>query len=104
LPETVQAAVRKQRLGNSPRGLAGSLMGMGTGVQPSWWDSLEQLDSEVLLISGELDQKFCQIAEKMATALKNGKWVMMKNSGHAIHVEDREKFGKIVSDFLSNKL
>jgi 2-succinyl-6-hydroxy-2,4-cyclohexadiene-1-carboxylate synthase len=29
--------VREERLNNNPVGLRGSLIGMGTGSQPSWW-------------------------------------------------------------------
>jgi 2-succinyl-6-hydroxy-2,4-cyclohexadiene-1-carboxylate synthase len=103
LPPAAKAAIRRQRLSHLPNGLAGSLIGMGTGSQPSWWESLDQLSCEVLLLTGELDQKFCTIAEKMSKVIKNAKWDVVKNSGHAIHVEEREKFGTIVSDFLSNK-
>jgi 2-succinyl-6-hydroxy-2,4-cyclohexadiene-1-carboxylate synthase len=100
LSTAAKAAIRKQRLSHLPNGLAGSLIGMGTGSQPSWWESLDQLSCEVLLLTGELDQKFCMIAEKMSKVIKNAKWDVVKNNGHAIHVEEREKFGTIVSDFL----
>jgi 2-succinyl-6-hydroxy-2,4-cyclohexadiene-1-carboxylate synthase len=101
LPLPTRKTVRNQRLGNSPTGLANSLFGMGTGSQPSWWDKLAQLTCEVLLLTGERDEKFCGIAEKILRELKNGTWVVVENSGHAIHVEEKEKFGTIVSDFLS---
>ncbi|MBL4951875.1 2-succinyl-6-hydroxy-2,4-cyclohexadiene-1-carboxylate synthase [Neobacillus sp. YIM B02564] len=101
LPQAARERVRKQRLANSPKGLANSLLYMGTGSQPSWWERLETLKCEVLLITGEKDQKFCGIAEKMITRLKKAIWVSVPNTGHAIHVEDCEKFVTIVSDFLS---
>ncbi|MED4202980.1 2-succinyl-6-hydroxy-2,4-cyclohexadiene-1-carboxylate synthase [Neobacillus mesonae] len=102
LPQVNREIVQKQRLANSPIGLANSLLGMGTGSQPSWWGRLVQLECEVLLLTGAEDQKFCEIAEKMVKSLKKGTWITVENSGHAIHVEDGEKFGTIVSDFLSN--
>jgi 2-succinyl-6-hydroxy-2,4-cyclohexadiene-1-carboxylate synthase len=104
MPLHTKEQVRNQRLGNSPQGLANSLLGMGTGSQPSWWEMLGQLKCEVLLLTGEKDEKFCRIAERMLKELNNGTWVVVKNSGHAIHVEEREKFGTIVSDFLINKI
>lgn len=102
LPEKVQGKVREQRLNNSPIGLANSLLGMGTGSQPSWWGQLNKLACEVLLLTGEEDLKFCRIAEKMHKELKNSSLVTIAQCGHAIHVEEPEKFGTIVSDFLSN--
>lgn len=100
LPLEAKAAVRRQRLANSPQGLANSLRGMGTGSQPSWWEHLKQLECRVLLLTGRKDDKFCGIAAKMHLVLKNSSWVTVENSGHAIHVEDKEKFGTIVSEFL----
>lgn len=103
LPSAVKEKIREQRLSHSPEGLANSLLGMGTGSQPSWWGSpLRKLDCEVLLVTGEEDQKFCRLARKMMPELKNGKWITVANSGHAIHVEESEKFGTIISDFIQN--
>ena len=62
LPDEQRLSIRKQRLSNSPLGLANSLLGMGTGSQPSWWEELENIMVPVLLITGELDLKFCKIA------------------------------------------
>jgi 2-succinyl-6-hydroxy-2,4-cyclohexadiene-1-carboxylate synthase len=103
LPSSVQQVIREQRLNNSPTGLVNSLLGMGTGFQPSWWDKLNELTCEVLLLTGAEDRKFCDIAEKMMQVLKNSSWVVIDDSGHAIHVEEPEKFGTIVSDFLSSE-
>lgn len=101
LPD-IRSAIRKQRLMNNPRALAESLFGMGTGRQPSYWERLHKVESDVLLIVGELDHKFCEIALEMQQNLQNGKIYKVENAGHAIHVEQPEKFGTIVSEFLSN--
>lgn len=100
LPERIKGKVREQRLRNVPHGLTNSLLGMGTGSQPSWWSLLDDLSCEVLIITGDKDLKFCGIAEKMLKKLKKGSWSIIDNSGHTIHVEQPEKFGTIVSDFL----
>lgn len=100
LPADKQRQIRTQRLQNSQNGLANSLLGMGTGSQPSWWGSLGQLSCDVLILTGEKDEKFCRIAKQMMTAIKSASWVVIENSGHAIHVENPEKFGTIVSGFL----
>ncbi|MGG5252638.1 2-succinyl-6-hydroxy-2,4-cyclohexadiene-1-carboxylate synthase [Neobacillus sp. SM06] len=100
-PGDVKEAIRQQRLSQNPDGLANSLLGMGTGSQPSWWDKLHLIENETLLVTGEKDKKFCRIAEKMSAELKKSRWAMIKNSGHAIHVEEPEKFGTIVSGFLT---
>ena len=101
LPLQKQEMVREQRLQNSIMGLSNSLKGMGTGVQPSYWDKLSLFEIETLLVTGALDEKFCTIAEKMVASMKNAQWVKVDGCGHAIHVEHSEKFGTIVNGFLS---
>jgi len=101
LPLHKQLEIRRQRLQNSTIGLANSLKGMGTGVQPSWWDSLSQFEVETLLLSGTSDQKFCSIAEEMVNLMGNAEWTKVDDCGHAIHVEYLEKFATIVDGFLS---
>ncbi|MBY0146485.1 2-succinyl-6-hydroxy-2,4-cyclohexadiene-1-carboxylate synthase [Neobacillus niacini] len=104
LPESIQRSIREQRISNNTLGLANSLLGMGTGSQPSWWEKLSLLNCEVLLVTGNKDEKFCKITEKMLKDLKNASSIIINDSGHAIHVEQKEKFGTIVSDFLVSKL
>jgi 2-succinyl-6-hydroxy-2,4-cyclohexadiene-1-carboxylate synthase len=103
LPEPIQEGIREQRLSNNPKGLANSLLGMGTGSQLSLWEKINLVKCEVLLLTGSLDKKFCKIAERMQKEMKKASWIVIKDSGHAIHVEQKEKFDTIVSDFLSAK-
>ena len=103
LPKNVRMQIRAERLAHSAKGLANSLKGMGTGAQASWWDELSGLDMPVLLITGSLDEKFCRIGKKMLDKLKDGYHIIVDHAGHAIHVEKPEKFGTIVSGFLTSK-
>ncbi|CAM3769806.1 2-succinyl-6-hydroxy-2,4-cyclohexadiene-1-carboxylate synthase [Mesobacillus zeae] len=102
LPKAVRAEIRQQRLGNNPIGLANSLLGMGTGAQPSWWNEIESFSCETLLLSGSLDPKFCGIAKEMSSKIPHCRHLTINDAGHAIHVEQPEKFGTIVSRFLCN--
>ncbi len=100
LPLDIQEQVRAQRLQNDPYGLANSLIGFGTGRQPSWWDKLQEIDVPVLLMCGELDEKFCYIAAEMNRIILSSLLVKFKKAGHAIHVEEPDKFDTIVKEFL----
>ncbi len=100
LPEEIRSSIRRQRLKNSPKGLANSLKGMGTGKQPSWWNRLHELNIPVLIICGELDQKFCRIAGEMAERLPDCKTVIIPGCGHTVHVEDPAAFDQAVEQFL----
>lgn len=100
LPYSVREQMRQQRLQNNPLGLANSLRGMGTGMQPSWWSSLHRLCMPVLLLGGEYDEKFLRILQCMEQRLPNAEFVQVSGAGHTIHVEQPEKFDTIVRSFF----
>lgn len=101
LPKSIQQAVREERLSQSAEGLAQSLTYMGTGVQPSWWDHLHQLKVPTTLIVGHLDEKFVRINQAIMSQLKKGTLKIIPQAGHAVHLEQREKFVKIVLEQMN---
>jgi 2-succinyl-6-hydroxy-2,4-cyclohexadiene-1-carboxylate synthase len=104
LPSEQREALRAQRLRNSARGLANSQRGTGLGVQPALHDRLAALDIPVLLITGELDQKFCEIAAQMAHLLPRAQWRKVPGAGHAVHLEQPEVFDEAVIEFCNEHL
>src|SRR5690606_27690055 len=62
LPTEIRDEIKQERLSQQPQGLANSLIGMGTGSQPSYWNHLKDIHIPVLLITGSLDLKFEAIA------------------------------------------
>jgi len=102
LPAYKQEEIRKGRLKQMPMGLNNSLKGMGTGVQPSLWEDINQITAPTLLICGELDEKFCNIMGKMNNSINSARLEKVLNAGHAIHVEQEGKFVTIVSGFLNH--
>ncbi len=72
LPPEARATLRAQRLNNRATGLANSLRGVGTGVQPALYEQLHALTLPTLLLAGELDNKFCQIARQLGEQPSTG--------------------------------
>ncbi len=101
LPRSVRETIRAERLSQKEEGLAGSLRGIGTGVQPSNWESLAQVEIPVLLITGSLDEKFCKIALEMKALLNTVSHLTVNDAGHAIHVENPAEFATIVEEYLT---
>ncbi len=99
LPFACRQALRRQRLQNRATGLAQSLRGVGTGVQPSLHARLPMLHVPVLLIAGELDTKFAAIARQMAQALPRSQLRIISGAGHTVHLERPEEFASLVEDF-----
>lgn len=102
LPLEVQQVVREERMQQKPIGLANSLLGMGTGEMPSVWHRLQELSIPVLLLTGAMDQKFVEIANKMIKVNENFTHITILGCGHAIHVENPEKFATIVKESILN--
>ena len=99
LPSECREALHRQRLQNNATGLAQSLRGVGTGVQPSLNAQLPTLHIPVLLIAGELDTKFTTIAKRMAQALPQSQLHIIPAAGHTVHLEQPQLFTSLVGDF-----
>jgi len=91
---------REQRLRNSPVGLANSLRGMGTGVQPNLWDDVHNLMMPVQLIVGERDEKYVHINREMFNRILDVELNIISNVGHNVHLENLAMFVETVKDFL----
>lgn len=94
------AKQRAIRLKQNPVGLAGSLRGMGTGMQPSLWGRLKEIKAPVLLVTGALDTKFTTINHNMQAQIEHGQHIIIPNAGHTPHLEQPETFHATVSEFL----
>src|SRR6266581_8937931 len=99
LPFECREALHRQRLQNNATGLAQSLRGVGTGVQPSLYAQLPTLHIPVLLIAGELDTKFTTIARHMAQSLPQAQLHIIPAAGHTVHLERPQAFTSLVGNF-----
>ena len=96
VPAEQLAALREQRLGSDPVGLANSLRGMGTGAQDPISARLGEVGVPVLLLAGSLDEKFTNIARDLANSLPDAELVAIEGVGHAAHLEAPEAFNAAV--------
>jgi 2-succinyl-6-hydroxy-2,4-cyclohexadiene-1-carboxylate synthase len=101
-PETLERA-RKQRLQNRALGLANSLRGMGAGAQEPLFGRLARFVGPVLLVVGERDTKFRDIAASLEAAFPDARTEILDGAGHAAHLERPDAFGRAVSTFLEAK-
>lgn len=102
LPAATRQQVREQRLSNSAEGLAMSLRGMGTGAQPELWTRLHALQTPTLLTVGELDEKFVDINRRMAADIPGAELRVIADAGHAVHIEQAQRFAELTLDFITN--
>jgi len=100
LPAEAQAAVRAQRLGQSARGLANSLRGLGQGAQPPLFERLPEVAVPALLIAGESDARYATLGREMCSRMPNARLVIVPAAGHTVHLEQPEVFRRAVLEFL----
>ena len=98
IPRGVAEQADADRRRNTAPGLAAALRGLGTGVMPSLWERLPELDVPVTLVVGARDEKFRAIAEQMAQALPRARLVVAEGAGHAVHLEAPDAVAAALSE------
>jgi 2-succinyl-6-hydroxy-2,4-cyclohexadiene-1-carboxylate synthase len=95
-----RSAQHAQRLQNNPLGLANSLRGMGAGQQTPLWSRLGTLRTPVLLIVGERDARYLEIARRMHTLLPRSHLAEVADAGHNVHLDQPRLFVELVTAAL----
>jgi 2-succinyl-6-hydroxy-2,4-cyclohexadiene-1-carboxylate synthase len=90
VPEEPREHARRIRSAQDPAQMAAWLRGGGTGTQPSYWDDLHQLRVPVRLLAGEADEKFRDLAVRMAALLPDARLTLLRGAGHLPHLETPE--------------
>lgn len=101
LPAEARGRLRAQRRSNRAEGLANSLRGAGTGVEPSVAAQLSSLHMPALVVAGALDVKYAEIGKEMARLLPNARLAIVPETGHAVHLEAPAQLASAMMEFLS---
>lgn len=94
------ARLRQSRLAHDPSALAAALRGLSVGRQPSLWPHIVDLDIPTMIVTGQLDQKYCDIGGKTAARLPQSRHVVITDAGHNTHLEQPQEFLARVREFL----
>lgn len=94
-------AGRGHRVRNTVAGLAHSLRECGTGSQAPRWDALGSLTAPVLLITGERDGTFTDVARRMHDLLPNAEHTVIAGAGHATHTERPDATTAAIATWLT---
>ena len=71
------------------------------------WSVLERvrdIEVPVLLLNGKHDEAQDSCISAFFKRLTKVKWVQFSDSAHMSHFEEREKFMKVVGEFLTDKV
>lgn len=97
--ERWQAADRARRGGNSARGLAAALRRLGQGVMPDLRSDLGVIPVPVLLMTGERDLRYGELAVEMAGLLREARCVVVAGAHHPVVGERPEAVAELVLDW-----
>lgn len=100
LPAARQALGRQLRMRGTAEGYAAALRGFGVGSQIPLHNRLQELTMPVLVIAGELDQKYREIGEAMAGSIPGAQFRIIPGAGHAPHWERPIETAAAVAEFL----
>lgn len=89
------------RLNNNPLELSKSLRYLGTGNQPSLWEKLSSNQIPLLLLVGELDQKFKRINQEIQQLSPVAQLQIIPNCGHNILIENPHAWMEALVKFVS---
>lgn len=103
LPAPVLAEARRRRLTQDPHAMAQVLRGLGTGVQPSYWNALPDLRVPTLILTGALDPKYEELAGRMLEALPRAIHRSVPGAGHTVHLEAPARWLEEVVPFLRGR-
>jgi len=95
---------RPGRLGQDPRGLAMLLRTAGQGTLEPLWDRLHELDLPLLALAGALDERYAEIAKRLARTVPQGTAHLVENAGHAAQLQRPEVVARLLADFLDQHL
>jgi 2-succinyl-6-hydroxy-2,4-cyclohexadiene-1-carboxylate synthase len=94
-----QAGIELRRARNTADYLTYQLRVLGQGSQPSNWERLGELRMPVLLIAGELDTKFVDIAQRMAERIADVRVEVIPGAGHACHLERAQHVAHLLASW-----
>jgi 2-succinyl-6-hydroxy-2,4-cyclohexadiene-1-carboxylate synthase len=85
-PANVAELARADHVRNTPAGLAAALRGLGAGTMEPVWERLGELEMPVRLLAGERDEKYVEIARRMAALLPHCELAIVPG-GHGLLLE-----------------
>lgn len=100
-PELVEQLIARRRRGDR-EAYAWCLETLSIGLQENLWPRLHELTMPTLVIAGELDRKYAEIAQRMAECNPNIAVMIVSGAGHNVHLEAPETYTTVLKSFLSH--
>lgn len=101
--EELRLEQRPGRLSHDPRLLARLLRSAGQAATPPVWRRLHELRMPVLLIAGELDERYVAAAQRMAGHIARARVAIVPGAGHAPQLERPDLVAELLDEHLGDR-
>ena len=91
------------RVTNNPATLADAMLAWSPGLLPSLWPSLHEYPGRALIITGEDDEKYCAISDRLVVGFPDAMSRRILSSGHRLLEERPTEVAMVVSEFLGKE-
>ena len=97
-----EAAMLDERIkANTASRLVHQLRALGVGSQQPLWERLPSLEMPVLLVAGQWDRAYTDLAQQMATAIgANAECAVVEKAGHALQLERPDELAHVLTTWL----
>jgi len=99
-PDLVAKLIERKSKGDAEM-LARTIVCLSPGAQPSLWYHLGHWRKPTLIIAGEEDKKYCDIARRMAAVMPTASLTVIPGAGHIVHLENFPEFMAALKFFIS---
>jgi 2-succinyl-6-hydroxy-2,4-cyclohexadiene-1-carboxylate synthase len=96
-----RAGLDDRRAHNTVERLTHQLRALGQGAQPNNWGRLGELQMPVLILAGQLDEKYVDLAHRMHAEVDAGRRTLavVPDAGHACHLEEPFAVARLLLDW-----
>jgi 2-succinyl-6-hydroxy-2,4-cyclohexadiene-1-carboxylate synthase len=96
------AKLIEQKFHGDPEMLARTIVCLSPGAQPSLWHHLGHWQKPILIIAGERDKKYSDIARRMAAVMPTATLNIVPDAGHIVHLENYAEFSAALKFFIAS--
>lgn len=104
LPDDLIARIIEKKSNGDPTKLAMALIDYSQGLQQPLWRKLPQWEKPALIIAGQVDKKYCEIAERMVEVMLDAELCLVPDAGHIVHLEKRDRFIAVLKSWLDSRI
>lgn len=101
LKESDLSAYKNRKLKNDTIGLIRCITGFGQGKTKNKWGKIKNIKIPLLVVTGSLDKKYCEIARLMKMRNKTIVTCVIDGASHSVHIEKPEITANSIINFLN---